>query len=69
MDSGCSYHMCPKKEYFETLKHKEGGTVLLGDDHPCKVQGIGTIRLKMFDNREYIFKDVRYVPEKKSYLH
>nr|KYP64673.1 Retrovirus-related Pol polyprotein from transposon TNT 1-94 [Cajanus cajan] len=68
MDSGCSYHMCPKKDYFETLKLKEGGTVLLGDDHPCQVQGIGTVRLKMFDNREYILKDVRYVPDLKRNL-
>nr|KYP64657.1 Retrovirus-related Pol polyprotein from transposon TNT 1-94 [Cajanus cajan] len=68
MDSGCSYHMCPKKDYFETLKFKEGGTVLLGDDHPCQVQGIGTVRLKMFDNREYILKDVRYVPDLKRNL-
>ncbi|CAJ2646442.1 unnamed protein product [Trifolium pratense] len=24
MDSGCSYHICPRKEYFETLELKEG---------------------------------------------
>ncbi|MCI90196.1 hypothetical protein A2U01_0111487, partial [Trifolium medium] len=23
MDSGSSYHMCPRKEYFETLELKE----------------------------------------------
>nr|KYP76595.1 Retrovirus-related Pol polyprotein from transposon TNT 1-94 [Cajanus cajan] len=68
MDSGCSYHMHPKKDYFETLKLKEEGTVLLGDHHPCQVQGIGTIILNMFDNREYILKDVSHVPDLKRNL-
>ncbi|MCI73351.1 acylamino-acid-releasing enzyme, partial [Trifolium medium] len=27
MDSGCSYHIYPRKEYFETLELKEGGIV------------------------------------------
>ena len=32
------------------------------------VQGIGTMRLKMFDNREYLLQDVRYIPELKRNL-
>lgn len=63
IDSGCSYHMCPVKEHFETLTLTDGGNVLLGDNHPVKVKGIGTIRLKMYDSRDYILKDVRYIPE------
>ncbi|WJX64387.1 hypothetical protein P8452_49170 [Trifolium repens] len=42
MDSGCSYHMCPRKEYFETLELKEDGVVRLGNDKACKVQGYST---------------------------
>ena len=71
MNFGCSYHSSPRKDYFETLELKPVGVVLLGDNCPCKVQGIGTVRLKMFDNREFLLKDVRYIPELKkiSYLH
>src|SRR4030065_2125670 len=47
LDSGCSYHICPRKEYFETLKLVEGGVVRLGNNKACKIQGIGNIRLKM----------------------
>lgn len=50
MDSGCTYHMCPVKEFFETLELREGGVVLLGKDKACKVQHKGSIRLKMFDD-------------------
>ncbi|MCI25391.1 hypothetical protein A2U01_0046582, partial [Trifolium medium] len=38
MNSGCSYHMCSKKEYFETLVLLKGGVVHLGDGKACKVQ-------------------------------
>ena len=62
---GCSYHMFPRKEYFETLALKEGGVVRLGNNKACKVQGMGTVRLKMFDGREFLLKDVRFVPELK----
>ena len=68
MDSGCSYHSSPRKDYFETLELKPARVVLLGDNYPCKVQGIGTVRLKMFDNREYLLKNVRYIPELKRNL-
>lgn len=29
----------------------------------CKVLGIGTIRLKIFDDQEFILHSMRYVPE------
>ncbi|CAJ2678716.1 unnamed protein product [Trifolium pratense] len=68
MDSGCSYHICPRKEYFETLELKEGGVVRLGNNKACKVQGMGTIRLKMYDDRDFLLKNVRYIPELKRNL-
>ncbi|RZB53427.1 Retrovirus-related Pol polyprotein from transposon TNT 1-94 [Glycine soja] len=48
--------------------YESAGTVLLGDNYPYKVQGIGTVRLNMFDNREYLLKNVRYIPELKRNL-
>ncbi|RDX86307.1 hypothetical protein CR513_32380, partial [Mucuna pruriens] len=67
MDCECTYHMCPMKD-FETLELKEGGVVLLGNNKSCKVQGMGTIWLKMFDNCEILLQDVRYVLELKRNL-
>ena len=68
MDSGYTYHMCPVKDYFEDLEQKEYGIALLGNNKACKVHGIGTIRPRMFDNREMLLQDVRYVPELKRNL-
>jgi len=40
----------------------------MGDDHPCKVEGIGTVRIKMFDRMVQKLKEVRYVPQLKRNL-
>ena len=50
------------KEYFDTLPLKEEGVVRLGNKKACKAQGVGNVRLKMFDGREFLLWDVRYVP-------
>ena len=42
---------------------EQGGLVLFGKNRACKVFGIGTVRLKMFDDREFLLYDVRYVPK------
>jgi len=40
----------------------------MGDDHPCNVEGIGTVRIKMFDGIVRELKEVRYVPQLKRNL-
>ena len=68
MDSGCSFHMTPNKPWFEKFTELQGGSVLLGNNKPCKIQGIGSIRLKLHDGIEKIIQDVRYVPDLKRNL-
>lgn len=65
MDKRCFYHMCPKKAYFETLVPKESGFVWLGNNKVCKVHNISTVRLKIFDNYEFLLFNVWYFPEHK----
>ncbi|RDX58342.1 hypothetical protein CR513_62350, partial [Mucuna pruriens] len=59
MNSDCTFHMCPRKGYFESLNLKEGGVLLLGNNKSCKVQGMGSIRLKMFNDRESLLSSER----------
>ncbi|KAD3641917.1 hypothetical protein E3N88_31141 [Mikania micrantha] len=63
MDSGCSYHMTPHKTYFSELLIEEMGTVQLGDDRPCTIQGQGTVILKLMNGEEVKLTKVRYIPE------
>ncbi|KAK2966971.1 hypothetical protein RJ640_014159 [Escallonia rubra] len=68
LDSACSFHMCPHKEWFDCLTPCDGGTVLMGNDDVCKVMGIGTIKIKMFDGIVRTLGDVRYIPDLKKNL-
>ena len=43
LDSGCIYHMCPKREWFSTYKYYDEGSILMGNDAMCKTVGIGNI--------------------------
>ena len=36
---------------------------MLGNNKPCKVQGIGSIQLKMFNGKETVLTSVRCLPE------
>ncbi|KAH9770959.1 hypothetical protein KPL71_012540 [Citrus sinensis] len=49
LDSGCSFHMCPQKDFFITFEKVDGGRVLLGNNLACKVAGIGSVSIKMHD--------------------
>jgi len=40
----------------------------MGDDHPCNMEGIGTVQIKMFDGMVQELKEVRYVPQLKRNL-
>ena len=68
LDSGCSYHMSPYRDWFSSLEEFDGGVVLMGNDNACKTRGIGMIRLKMFDGTIRVLTDVRYVPDLKKNL-
>ncbi|KAH9779747.1 hypothetical protein KPL71_007827 [Citrus sinensis] len=68
LDSGCSFHMYPKIDFFKTFENIDGGKVLLGNNLACKVAVIGTISIRMFDGIERDLKQVRYVPELKRNL-
>lgn len=37
LDSGCLFHMCPNKSWFEEIEIEEGGSVLLENKVSCKV--------------------------------
>ena len=68
LDSACSYHMTPNKDWFDTYRAVDSGSVLMGNDASCKVIGIGNVRIKMFDGVIRTLCDVRYIPELRKNL-
>ncbi|KAG8502380.1 hypothetical protein CXB51_000443 [Gossypium anomalum] len=68
LDSGCSFHMCPNREWFSTYSSIESGVVRMGNDSSSKVIGIGTVKIKMHDGTIRTLSDVRYVPDLRKNL-
>nr|CAN70013.1 hypothetical protein VITISV_017116 [Vitis vinifera] len=68
LDSGCSFHMCPIKAWFEDFKEANGGHVLLGNNKHCKILGTSIVRIKHYDGIERVLEVVRYIPELKRNL-
>ena len=60
--------MTPNESWFEDFNQDEGGMVLLGNNKACKVQGVGSIRIKMYNGVEKMLENVRYIPELKRNL-
>ena len=67
MDSACSFHMCPKLEWFHDLQQSTG-SVLLRNNQICNVRGMGNIRLRLKDGSAMILTEVRYIPDIKRNL-
>ena len=46
---------------FLVFEKLDGCSVVMGDDRPCHMEGIGTVLIKMFDGMVRELKDVRYI--------
>ncbi|KAG8499473.1 hypothetical protein CXB51_005963 [Gossypium anomalum] len=68
LDSGCTFHMSPNRDWFTTYKTVSEGVVLMGNNASYKIAGVGTIKVKMFDGVVRTLSDVRHVPELKRNL-
>lgn len=60
--------MCPNHDWFGTYESCNRGNVLMGNDAPCKIIGIGTIKIKMADGVVRTLGCVRNVPTLKKNL-
>ena len=63
LDSACSYHMTPRRDWFTTYRPINGGLVYMGNNTTYKVVGIGTVRIKMYDGIVRTMTDVRHMPD------
>ncbi|KAE8669591.1 hypothetical protein F3Y22_tig00112230pilonHSYRG00138 [Hibiscus syriacus] len=68
LDSGCSYHIMPNREWFSTYRPVNSGSVYLGDDRCCNIVGIGDVRIKMHDGSVRMLSGVRHIPDLKKNL-
>ncbi|KAA0026163.1 Gag-Pol [Cucumis melo var. makuwa] len=67
-DSGATYHMTSRREWFHNYKPISGGSLFSCNDHALKIVDIGTIKLKLHDNIVCTIQQVRHVENLKKNL-
>ncbi|KAG8487854.1 hypothetical protein CXB51_018699 [Gossypium anomalum] len=60
LDSGCTFHMSPNRDWFTTYETVSEGVVLMENNASCKIANVGTIKVKMFDGVVRTLSDVRH---------
>ncbi|KAL8137086.1 hypothetical protein V2J09_003087 [Rumex salicifolius] len=63
IDFGCTFHVYPHKDWFLTYQIVQNHHVLLGNNAPYKVLGVGTVKLKTYDGIERTLSEVRHIPD------
>lgn len=63
MDSGCTFHITPRKDLLSNLVEFEGSKVMMGNNTHCTVRGIGDIKIENEDGSTVTLSRVRYMPE------
>jgi hypothetical protein len=61
VDSGASFHATPHRKHFLDYVQGDFGQVHLGDDAPCKIVGMGKVKIKQRNGNQWLLKEVRHV--------
>ncbi|KAH9754808.1 cysteine-rich receptor-like protein kinase 8 [Citrus sinensis] len=67
-NSGATWHMISRREWFYTYEPISGGSVYMGNDHVLEIAGIGTIKIKMFDGTIRTIGEARHINSLKKNL-
>ena len=63
LDSAASMHICNDKDRFDDLKEDESfGNIVVGNGNRVKIEGIGSVQLKLHYGGVKTLRNVRYVP-------
>ena len=68
LDSSCMFHMTPNWDWFSTYETMHKGAVLMGNNVSCKLVGIGTVHIRIFDGVVRTLGDVIHVLDLKRNL-
>lgn len=63
MDTGCSFHMTPRREFFINFREINSGKVRMANNSHSDVKGICSIRFSNHDGTTFVLHDVRYMPQ------
>lgn len=61
LDMACTFHNCSNTDWFSLYEIITRGSLVMENNDPCKVAGIGNFRIKLFDRTTKILGLVRHV--------
>jgi hypothetical protein len=62
VDSRDSFHATPHMKHFLDYVQGDFRQVHLGDDAPCKIVGMGKVKIKKINGNQWLLKEARHVP-------
>jgi WD40 repeat protein len=68
LDFACSFHVTPHKNWLDTYKSVNCGSIRMGNDATCIIIGMRTIKIKMSDGVVRTLEEVRHIPKVKKNL-
>lgn len=68
LDSACSFHMCPKRDLFESYEAVKQCRIIMENNQSYRVVGIDRVKLRLQDEIVRILGQVRHVPNLKMNL-
>uniref|UniRef100_A0A2N9IUP8 CCHC-type domain-containing protein n=1 Tax=Fagus sylvatica TaxID=28930 RepID=A0A2N9IUP8_FAGSY len=68
LDSACSFHVTPHRNWFDTYRSINCGSVRMGNDAACTIIGMGTIKIKMSDGVVRTLEEVRHILDMRKNL-
>jgi hypothetical protein len=68
VDSGASFHATPHRKHFLDYVQGDFGQVYLGDNKPCKIVGMGKVKIKQRNGNQWLLKEVKHVPDLRKNL-
>ena len=63
IDSGASFHVTSRKDFFSSYTLGDFGVLKMGNNDTSKVVGIGTVCLETSNRTKLILKNVRHAPD------
>jgi hypothetical protein len=68
MDSGCTYHMTPRRDWFTSYEEVDDGLVSMENNYGCKIIEISTVIICMHYDIVRTLTEVHHVPHLKKNL-
>lgn len=56
-------HVCFRRDYFNISQKSKGDNLFMVNGFPCKIDGVGMMKILIFDGVVRSLSDVSYVPE------